>query len=123
MLSGARSGVLTRPLACLRTHRIVPRVGAAWAAASAETDARGAREQQQTHEAQPDPGGAPAAAAPPRPRRQTLDYTALAACVHELQHEWVPSKVEEVSGGDAHRDGAKSARRRWLSAGTAARPP
>jgi hypothetical protein len=29
--------------------------------------------------------------------KQTVDYTALAACCHELSQEWVPAKVEEVS--------------------------
>lgn len=28
---------------------------------------------------------------------QTLDYTTLAACCHELSTSWIPSKVEEVS--------------------------
>jgi hypothetical protein len=39
--------------------------------------------------------------------RQTLDYTALAACVQELQAQWVPSKVEEVRawGGASGRWG------------------
>jgi hypothetical protein len=29
--------------------------------------------------------------------KQTVDYTALAACCHELSKDWVPAKVEEVS--------------------------
>jgi hypothetical protein len=28
---------------------------------------------------------------------QTLDFTTLTACCHELTEDWVPSKVEEVS--------------------------
>uniref|UniRef100_A0A383VBP0 NFACT RNA-binding domain-containing protein n=1 Tax=Tetradesmus obliquus TaxID=3088 RepID=A0A383VBP0_TETOB len=31
-----------------------------------------------------------------RVKQQTLDYTVLAACCHELSGSWVPSKVEEV---------------------------
>jgi hypothetical protein len=31
-----------------------------------------------------------------RVKQQTLDYTVLAACCHELAGSWVPSKVEEV---------------------------
>jgi hypothetical protein len=31
-----------------------------------------------------------------RAKQQTLDYTVLAACCHELAVSWVPSKVEEV---------------------------
>jgi hypothetical protein len=31
-----------------------------------------------------------------RAKQQTLDYTVLAACCHELAGAWVPSKVEEV---------------------------
>jgi hypothetical protein len=27
---------------------------------------------------------------------QTLDYTTLVACCHELSSNWVPAKVEEV---------------------------
>ncbi|KAF8058048.1 rqcH [Scenedesmus sp. PABB004] len=58
-------------------------------------------------------GGAAALGAPARPaqageqavgqpqpaahaKQQTVDYTALAACCHELSGAWVPSKVEEV---------------------------
>ena len=40
-------------------------------------------------------GGAAADAAP-RTRRQTVDYTMLAACVEGLQ-AWVPAKIEQVS--------------------------
>lgn len=36
------------------------------------------------------------AASSVRSGKQTLDYTALCACVKELQAQWVPSKVEEV---------------------------
>ncbi|KAI8474844.1 MAG: fibronectin-binding protein A N-terminus-domain-containing protein [Monoraphidium minutum] len=50
---------------------------------------------------------APAAAAqqrapPARGGRQTLDYTALLACLEELRAQWVPSKVEEVVQPDAY---------------------
>jgi hypothetical protein len=34
--------------------------------------------------------------------KQTLDYTTLAACCHELLASWVPSKVEEVTSQDEY---------------------
>jgi hypothetical protein len=33
---------------------------------------------------------------------QTLDYTTLVACCHELATNWVPAKVEEVSISDTN---------------------
>ncbi len=38
---------------------------------------------------------ATAAVPPKKARRQTVDYTLLAACVHEMQ-AWTPAKVEQV---------------------------
>jgi hypothetical protein len=35
---------------------------------------------------------------------QTLDFTTLTACCHELTEDWVPSKVEEVSRGSISQD-------------------
>ena len=35
---------------------------------------------------------------PKKARRQTVDYTLLAACVHEMQN-WTPAKVEQVLSG------------------------
>ncbi|KAF6261230.1 fibronectin-binding protein A N-terminus-domain-containing protein [Scenedesmus sp. NREL 46B-D3] len=37
-----------------------------------------------------------------RVKQQTLDYTVLAACCHELAGSWVPSKVEEVVQPDRY---------------------
>jgi hypothetical protein len=57
----------------------------------AATDASGsinaAATQQQKQQRKPDGS---------RAKQQTLDYTVLAACCHELAGSWVPSKVEEV---------------------------
>ena len=53
----------------------------------------------------------------PQQRHQTLDYSALAACVAELQAKWVPSKVEEVAQPDAYTLSLRlrtPARQGWL---------
>lgn len=73
----------------------VPRANAASAqlqsaALSTSANDRPAKEQQQQH------GKRPQAQ---QHGKQTLDYTALEACCHELSGLWVPSKVEEVCPG------------------------
>eukprot|EP00879_Flechtneria_rotunda_P020093 GHRR01021133.1.p1 GENE.GHRR01021133.1~~GHRR01021133.1.p1 ORF type:complete len:570 (+),score=174.79 GHRR01021133.1:640-2349(+) len=44
----------------------------------------------------------PRSGAAAKQSKQTLDYTALAACCHELTNSWVPSKVEEVVQPDRY---------------------
>jgi hypothetical protein len=57
--------------------------------------------------------------------RQTLDYTALCACVQELQAQWVPSKVEEVRPASRRAAPLASARSAGVPAQArpASRPP
>jgi hypothetical protein len=74
-----------------RSRRLHPLVQARAAAAASTA---GAQQRADTALERPSPRA---------PQRQTLDYTALRACVQQLQDEWVPSKVEEVRLRATHR--------------------
>ncbi|GBF97380.1 hypothetical protein Rsub_11027 [Raphidocelis subcapitata] len=99
LLRSRAAGALASPLRLQWRIGGVPRSRLSSVPAASAASAASAQEQQR---------GAPDAAALPKPQaprghgRQTLDYTALAACVAELQAEWVPSKVEEVVQPDPY---------------------